>query len=145
MEKNTLSIADLWGILASTVCAVHCIASPIAIAFLPVYIGEAWESPLVHQLCAGAVSIFCLLAAYQGYRKHSDWKPLAPLALGLLFVIGATFFLPENIHEQLETPLLCFASSVLVVGHIWNIRRISDCCKHCKPSPAALEPTSSDS
>jgi hypothetical protein len=138
MTKNGLSGTDVFGITASTICAVHCIATPIAMAFLPAVAGEAWESPLAHQLCAGAVALFCLMAAIQGYKKHSDWKPLAPLAFGLLAVLTATFLLPENLHELYETPVLCLGSFALVLGHIWNIRRLSQCCQTCEPIPVTV-------
>lgn len=138
MFKNGLSGTDAVGIAASSICAVHCIATPIAMAFLPTVAGEAWESPLAHQLCAGAVAIFCLLAAYQGYKKHSDWKVLSPLALGLLLVICATFLLPENC-ELYEMPILCSGSAALVIGHIWNLRRLSQCCTSCEPAVVHVE------
>lgn len=138
MNKNGLSRTDVFGITASTICAVHCIATPVAMALLPAYAGEAWESSLAHQLCAGAVALFCLMAAAQGYRKHADWRPVAPLAAGLLLVITATFLLPESLHELYETPVLCFGSLALVVGHIWNLRRLSQCCNGCKPIPAVI-------
>lgn len=136
MQTNALSSTDLFGISASTICAVHCIAAPIAIAVLPHYAGEIWESPLVHQLCAGAVALFCLTAAYQGYRKHNDWRVVAPLALGLFFVTLATFLLPESLHELYETPVLCLGSFTLVIGHLLNIRRLSQCCRQCPQSEA---------
>ncbi len=142
MTNRALSSTDCFGITASTVCAVHCIATPIAMAVLPAYAGEAWESPLAHQLCAGAVALFCLTAAYQGYRKHNDWKVVAPLAVGLFLVIAATFLLPESLHELYETPVLCLGSFALVLGHILNIRRLSQCCNQCEPAPAPDETAS---
>jgi hypothetical protein len=138
MTKDDLSRTDLFGITASTICAVHCMATPLAMTFLPYYAGQMWESELTHQLCAGAVALFCLTAAYQGYRKHNDWKVVAPLAVGLFFVILATFLLPESLHELYETPVLCFGSFALVLGHILNIRRLSQCCKKCPPVPDPL-------
>ena len=130
MNKNPLAEADLFGIAASSICAIHCIATPIALALLPTYVGEAWESPLVHQLCAGGVALFCIMAAAQGYKKHQEAKVLIPMGLGLLFVIVATFFLPE----QYEMPVLSMGSAALVIGHIWNMRRVSQCCNSCPPT-----------
>lgn len=138
MFKKGLSGINMFGITASTICAVHCIATPIAMAFLPAFAGEVWESAWVHQLCAGAVALFCLMAAYQGYSKHADWKVLSPLAIGLLLVICATFLLPES-WELYEMPILCSGSAALVIGHIWNIRHLSECCKGCIPAEIAIE------
>lgn len=131
LMKNGLTNTDAFGITASTICAIHCIATPVALAFLPAYAGETWESPLVHQLCAGAVAIFCVLAAVQGYRKHLDWKVVSPLAVGLLLVVAATFLLPES-WEVYESPILCTGSAALVIGHIWNLRRLALCCQGCE-------------
>ncbi len=76
------------------------------------------------------------MAAVQGYRKHADWVVLTPLAVGLLLVVIATFLLPESVHELYETPILCTGSFALVLGHIWNIRRLSQCCAVCVPIEA---------
>ncbi len=138
MTKTPLSRTDIFGITASTTCAIHCMATPIAMTLLPHFAGEAWESPLAHQLCAGAVALFCLMAAVQGYRKHSDWIVLTPLAVGLLLVMTATFLLPEALHELYETPVLCLGSFALVIGHIWNIRRLTQCCNRCIPAVAPV-------
>jgi hypothetical protein len=141
--RNGLSGTDAFGIAASSICAVHCIATPIAMAILPSVAGEAWESPLAHQVCASAVAIFCLMAAYQGYKQHSDWKVLMPLALGLLLVICATFLLPES-WELYEMPILCTGSAALVIGHIWNLRRLSQCCKTGIPCEIPVNTISQD-
>lgn len=137
MAKTELTNMDIFGISASSLCAIHCMATPLVLAVLPTVAGEAWESPLTHQIFAGMVALFCGMAAYQGFRKHADWKPLVPLAVGLLCVIIATFFLPEDVHEVYEMPILCFGSLVLVIGHVWNLRKLSQCCKACPSDTTA--------
>lgn len=138
--KAVLSKTDVFGIVASSVCAVHCLATPLAMVTLPHVAGEMWESPLAHQICAGLVAVFCITAIIQGYVKHNDWKIVSsrPLAVGLLAVLTATFLLPEALHEIYETPVLCFGSFALVIGHILNIRKLAQCCANCEPEPAVI-------
>lgn len=119
---------DAFGITASSLCAIHCVATPLAVSLLPAVAGEAWESPLVHQLCAVFVTAFCLAAAIQGYRRHGDYRPLIPFALGLSIVIGATFFLPGHVHHSYEMPTLVAGSLILVLGHVLNYRKAEQCC-----------------
>lgn len=119
---------DAFGITASTLCAIHCVATPIAVAFLPSVVGEAWESHSVHQICAVAVAAFCLLAAFQGYKKHKDWRLLIPFGVGLTLVMIATFLLPGMVSGAYEMPTLVTGSLILVLGHVLNLRRTDECC-----------------
>lgn len=135
-SQSSLSRTDIFGIVASSVCAIHCAATPLVIAILPTVAGEVWESELVHQICAGAVTLFCLLAAYQGFKKHYDILLMLPLFAGLILVLTATFGLPEELHEHYETPVLCLGSVALIIGHILNIRKLASCCHACEPISA---------
>jgi hypothetical protein len=108
-------------------------------ALLPHVAGEMWESPLAHQICASLVVVFCVMAIVQGYVKHNDCKVVSPLAVGLLAVLTATLLLPEAMHEIYETPVLCFGSFALVVGHVLNIRKLTQCCAQCEPQAAAIK------
>lgn len=136
---------DAFGITASTLCAIHCVATPIAVAMLPSVAGEVWESPLVHQICAFAVAAFCLLAANQGYKKHRDWRLLIPFAVGLTLVLVATFILPGIVSEAYEMPTLVSGSLILVFGHILNLKRTDECCQgDCDSIALAISNGSAD-
>jgi hypothetical protein len=107
---------------------------------LPSVVGKAWESPLVHQICAFAVVLFCIMAAYQGFQKHKDWRLLIPFAIGLTLVLVATFVLPGVVDESYEMPTLVSGSLILVLGHVLNLRRTDECCEgDCDSIKAATE------
>lgn len=144
MNKENLSATDIFGIVAASVCAIHCIATPLIVPMLSPEMADFWKSPLAHQICAGAVGLFCVLAGIQGFKKHLDLLVLLPLACGLLLVLVGTFAVPENAHDTLEAPMLCAGSFVLIMGHIWNMRRISSCGKACSPT-VDPEPVSAES
>ncbi|MEM6334320.1 MAG: MerC family mercury resistance protein [Planctomycetota bacterium] len=72
---------DLAGIAASAACAVHCLAAPLLLLFLPAF-GAAWSSPWVHWVVAAAVLPLALLVIGRGYRAHRRGSTLALAALG---------------------------------------------------------------
>lgn len=128
MIKRNFSTIDIIGIIAASTCMLHCIFTSVAIAFLPYYGGKVWESDLTHQTFALTAVMVCLMSVYHSYRKTKDWKVLVLFVSGLLFLLTATFLLPERLHEQYEIYILCLGSSSLVVGHIRNIFCLSKCC-----------------
>ncbi len=81
---------DYVGIFLSALCAVHCLATPILLAFLPA-LGEQFQSPWVHGvLLVFVVSIF-LVTILRHYRMH---KSVLPLVLGIagIAVLGYGFY-----------------------------------------------------
>ena len=128
MIKRKFSTIDVLGVIAATSCMLHCIFTSTAIILLPYYGQAIWRSDLAHQAFACAAVFFCLTSIYQSYRNNNDWKVLVLFVSGLLFLLTATFILPERLHERYEIYILCIGSSSLVIGHIRNIWQLSQCC-----------------
>lgn len=128
MIKRNFSAIDIIGIIAAGCCMLHCLLTSVAIALLPYYGGQVWQSDLAHQAFACTAVLVCLSSIYHSYRKVRDRTVLACFITGLLFLITATFLLPERLHEQYEVYILSLGSSALVIGHIRNLRRLAQCC-----------------
>ena len=62
---------DLAGIGASSLCVLHCVATPLLVVILPVV--EAVEKQ-THAAFALAILGIGLLAFWPGYRRHSRWR-----------------------------------------------------------------------
>ncbi|MEM1061477.1 MAG: MerC domain-containing protein [Planctomycetota bacterium] len=80
---------DLWGMCASLGCAVHCIATPFLIGYLP----AAGSAVLTDQWFHVATSILCgiigLWTFTPGYMTHGKMLP-ALLGLTGLTILGVT-------------------------------------------------------
>jgi hypothetical protein len=118
---------DLVGVGASTLCILHCLATPLLVVFLPV-IGASERQ--THTVFAMAILAIGLLAFWPGYRQHRRWRIIAGAAVGFgLISLGATA--PEGLlSESAETVATMLGGATLVTAHLRNAyfcRR----CRHC--------------
>lgn len=131
-------VAHVWGTAASALCAVHCLATPLVLATLPAYIGQAWESPIVHQFFAAFIVVCCLSACIPGYLKHKD-RRVPFIMCGGLSIILIALLLPEAVLGSWEIPLLFLGSLILVIGNIMNYRKVGSCCHPCSAANTTNE------
>ncbi len=129
MFKSNFSLVDICGSLASLTCMMPCLLSPIAMTLLPHYGSKIWHSDMTHFFFTGVATIFCVSAIYQTHKRNNDPKILICFSIGLVFLLSATFILPEQLHEQYEGYLLSIGASALIIGHLFNIRSIISCCE----------------
>lgn len=67
--------------MASAACAVHCLAAPLLLLFVPV-LGGWWSHPAAHWLLAGLVLPLAGWVVLRGYQKHRRRVALVAVALG---------------------------------------------------------------
>lgn len=122
---------DIWdrlGIFLSSLCALHCLATPLLLLALPMA-GEFFESEWIHLGMALFVVPVGLFAFLSGYKHHRQKGVLSLGILGILLVAGASF-LPHELVEVGEFDVVTIAGGlVLVLAHVLN-RRACACHKH---------------
>lgn len=85
---------DALGIGASAACAVHCLAAPFLLLFLPA-LGAAWSRPWVHWAIAAVVLPIAVVVIGRGYIAHRRRSTLVLASLGVAAVV-AGLFLPSG-------------------------------------------------
>ncbi|WP_374001777.1 MerC domain-containing protein [Bdellovibrio bacteriovorus] len=119
---------DRVGIFLSSLCAIHCLATPLLVLLLPV-MGEFFHSEWVHLTMAVVILPVGLFAFWSGYKHHKQTRVFALGVLGLLMVAGASV-LPHEWVEVMEHDVVTIAGSILLItAHILN-RRACLCHKH---------------
>lgn len=118
---------DLVGIGASTLCILHCLATPLVVVFLPV-VGAVEKQ--THAAFALAILAIGLLAFWPGYRQHHRWRIIASAAAGFgLVSLGVTA--PESLlSESAETVATMLGGAILVTAHLRNAY-FCRLCRHC--------------
>ncbi len=101
METSLNHWKDRLGIIASILCAVHCAATPILLAFLPALTFTEWmASPRFHQIAAIVCVAMVSLAIWPAFRKFKDYRVLSLSTMGLSLLIAAAFILPDECCTQ---------------------------------------------
>ncbi|MDR3612211.1 MAG: MerC domain-containing protein [Candidatus Obscuribacterales bacterium] len=118
-SDNTLSM-DTLGIVASTLCLIHCAAMPLVITFLPILGLRFLEGHAAHHFLAGFVVAFALLAIVPGYLKHRKTSVLLSMLAGVGIVLLATFGADRLFSENLELPLITVGNLIVVMTHLRN-------------------------
>ena len=123
---------DHYAIILSGICAVHCIALPLAISLLPflslsMHHGVDSHNLLFHQLIIFIIIPITLFALTSGYRSHKKWLPTLIASIGLIILLIPALFFDELIMHQLithddEVLITLIGGCIHAVGHILNVQ-----------------------
>lgn len=119
---------DRWGLLASVLCVVHCIATPILALTLPAI---AAAEGVTHGLLAVAIVLFALLAFVPGLRTHGKRRVVVLGAIGVALIWVALLLPEEWVDDAWRDGLTVAGGLAMVAAHIFNIilcRRCTLCC-----------------
>ena len=118
---------DLLGIGASTLCVLHCLATPLLVVALPVL--EVYERH-THAAFALAILAIGLLAFWPGYLSHRRLWIVASgwFGLGLMSLCVSA---PEGLlTEPMEAAATVAGGATLVFAHLRNVF-FCRCCPMC--------------
>jgi hypothetical protein len=124
---------EKWVGLASAVCAVHCLASPLLLLTLPVWAAvEAVEHVVLAVL---PVSTVWLL--WHGVRRHHRWWPAVPVAGALLLWVAALWSHAEGV---VHAGLVGGGGLLAFTGLQWSGRLSRACgCGACAAASVGVE------
>lgn len=127
-----LPLVDTLGALASGLCAVHCLLTPLLVSFAPLFAHLLPGEERTHRTLAVIATLLGTLALLQGYRRHRRRLVPALLLGGLLCIGGTALFgdhLPNHTAELLITVL---GSLALITAHRLN-HTFCRACRTCTP------------
>jgi hypothetical protein len=121
-------IWDKFGICASTLCLIHCIATPIIILLFPSIDSFLGNTHIVHEIFAVIVISLVVIAVYPQCRKHGHKDIIAFAVIGSALIITAIFMFEENITLHY---ILTIAGSIsLITAHVKNMKLRHNKCDH---------------
>jgi uncharacterized membrane protein YfcA len=128
-ERQDLSLnADRLGIIASALCFVHCILTPVVLSFSAVWAHYLPSEERFHRALAVLVAAIGCFAIINGYRKHRRLRVLLLMSTGLSFIFAGAYLgdrLPSHIAEIAVTMT---GSSLMITAHLIN----HTFCKNCQ-------------
>jgi uncharacterized membrane protein YfcA len=128
-DRQVLSLhADGLGIIASALCFVHCIVTPVVLSFSAVWAHYLPSEERLHRALAVIVAAIGCFAIVSGYRKHRHRRVLVLMSTGLSFIFAGAYLgdrLPSHIAEIAVT---LTGSSLIITAHLIN----HTFCKNCQ-------------
>lgn len=122
---------DRVGILASTLCAAHCLAAAVLAAAAPAL--RFIERPELEWGFVLAALSIAGVALQRGRRRHGAWSPLLLAASGASMLVVAR--LAELPSEHVETAASVAGATLIIAGHGSNLRLLRRLQACCTPSP----------
>lgn len=125
----TAARLDQVGIIASGLCALHCLLMPLVIGLLPLIgLSSLADEPTEWALMclAIALGLWRLLPSFWNHRR---WQPLLLLALGAGMFLIARLWWEEM--RLLETFGVVLGGMLLATAHALNMRY----CRACRLLP----------
>ena len=111
--------------IASMICALHCIITPIIIVFVP-FTTHIIDNIFVEMLVLIASILFIIIIIYKGYCRHKR------LQSSILFGIGALFWVMHTVFEDhrfiLSISYLLIGTACVCGSYYLNHRHIK-CCQ----------------
>lgn len=120
-------ILDRFGVCASTLCLIHCLATPIVIFFFPHMTGIFSEH--THELFAIVVISVVAIAVLPHCNKHGH-KDIVLIALTGTSLIVAAIVLEGTLPLVLHYGLTMVGSAFLIWAHLKNIKVRHGNCSH---------------
>lgn len=126
-------LGDTAGMLASTLCLMHCLALPLLVALFPM-LGRPGHGEGFHAAMVGIALVAALAALAPGYAAHRQAGVALSGAVGLSCLALAAFVVGPRYGEAAETWLTMGGAGLLCLAHLRN--RV--CYRRCVQVPAAV-------
>ncbi len=133
--KPITDYTDRFAIGLSSLCVLHCLASPLLVLLLPILTAIQFDDEVFHSWLLAAVLPTSLLSLILGCRKHQNHKVLMLGITGLAILFLALFLEDYEVGELLEKAATVLGALVVASSHYLNYslcRRDRDC--NCHPS-----------
>jgi hypothetical protein len=126
--------ADRIGVIASTLCAIHCAVTPFLLLLLPTF-GKMWAHPATHWGMALVVVPIAIIMMTSGYRKHRrKWIVAIGSAGVALVILGAAVpylenaFTAEPAEPAAPTPVAASSEGEADPGEVVHEEHCDSCC-----------------
>lgn len=118
---RTQTLGDKLAIALSSLCVIHCLATPLLLIILPSFGALFVDShELFHQIILFFVLPVGLLALTAGYRHHHKNAVLGFGLLGLALLFLTAMLGHAHLGERGETITTVVASLIIAYAHLRN-------------------------
>jgi len=138
LELKTLDLGrsrlDNFGIVLSSLCAVHCFLMPVILVVIPTLGVGFLDDGIFHPILAGSVAVIGSFAFSRGYHRHKNRLVLWIAVTGILILSFAALNTTHHLMtETVERIATLIGSSLIISAHYRNWKLLGDPqCGHCE-------------
>ena len=115
LKKNWL---DKLSIVATSLCALHCLSLPLIIVLFPLLGASFVAQELFESVVLVVTMLLGTIALYSGYRYHHHRSyPFILLYLG-----GFLYWYKHELDPAQQPALIACAATMIILAHLLNIR-----------------------
>ena len=126
---------DAIGVGASTLCMIHCVLTPILLAFAPAMAHFLPGGEFVHRSLAYVITGVGVLAFRAGYAVHRRKSVLLLLLAGIAAITVGAYAVPLLPSHLWEIAITVAGSALLITAHFRN----RTMCRSCRTCSAPTE------
>lgn len=133
--------ADRIGIVASGLCFVHCVLTPVIVSLLAVGAHYFPSEERIHRVLALSVAALGGVAIFFGFSRHRRFRVVVLMSVGLCLIFAGAYFgsrLPSHLAEVAVTMA---GSCFMISGHFLNHTFCRNCERCDPPVSDTHEPT----
>ncbi|MDE2089871.1 MAG: divalent metal cation transporter [Gammaproteobacteria bacterium] len=137
MKADTITLnggQDRLGAVASTLCLIQCIASPLLIGLLPALSIGFLSGQHAQRMLALIVITVAAVSFLPGYTRHRKKRILGLMTVGLALLLFAAFRVEIAQTPGVGTAFLVFGGTLLVTA-AWLNRSFCRLCSVCRETP----------
>lgn len=111
-KKNGL---ERLGIGLSLLCAIHCMITPILVAFLPVVSSNIFQNPAIETFLLGSSFLIVGFNNINSFIKyHQNYKPIVIMAFAMCIILIGHF-----IHSELAETICSIIGGCLLAYSVY--------------------------
>jgi uncharacterized membrane protein YozB (DUF420 family) len=127
-ERPTARLrADHVGVIASALCLVHCILTPVVLSLSAVWVHYLPSEERFHRGLATMVAAIGCIAIVRGYRKHRRLRVFFLMTGGLGLIFAGAYLGNRLPSHAAEVAVTMTGSSLMIAAHLIN----HTFCKRC--------------
>ena len=119
--------SDRLGIWASSLCMIHCIATPIVLSLSAVSVHFLPSEERTHRSLAIIIAALGAIAIVRGFRKHRRRRVVLLCVSGLACIWGTAWWGESLPSHFAEVALTVFGSCLMIAAHRLNHTFCASC------------------
>jgi hypothetical protein len=126
-SRGSALSTDNLGILAFSLCVVHCLVTPVLISMSAVFAHFIPGEEKTHRTLAVGVATLGAIALVKGFRTHGRRRILGLMAFGLGFIFAGAFYGDRLPSHGYEVAVTMTGSALMICAHRMNHTFCNDC------------------